>query len=53
MNLREIVEKDGIIIDKGAVLTVSMVEQNFDTYTKWLNHWMLYPDLFTKSSVRM
>ena len=46
MNLREIVEKDGIIIDKGAVLTVSMVEQNFDTYTKWLNHWMLYPDLW-------
>lgn len=43
---KQTVIKDGIVIDKGIVLTAENVETNKEVYEKWLQHWMMYPDLF-------
>ena len=37
--------RDGLPIEKGAVLTKEWLDANEDLVTAWLNHWMLYPDL--------
>lgn len=42
---KQTVIKDGIVIDKGIVLTAENVETNKEVYEKWLQHWMMYPDL--------
>ena len=43
---KQTVIKDGIVIDKGIVLTAENVETNKEVYEKWLQHWMMYPDLW-------
>lgn len=47
---KQTVIKDGIVIDKGIVLTAENVETNKEVYEKWLQHWMMYPDLWTNRS---
>ncbi|MBS7346678.1 MAG: hypothetical protein KIG14_03125, partial [Candidatus Sacchiramonaceae bacterium] len=37
---------DGIEIDKGAVLSQYAVDSYADVYQKWLEFWILYPDLY-------
>ena len=39
-------ERDGIPIEKGVVLTKSFLDDNEELFTAYLNHWILYPDLF-------
>ena len=41
-----IVLRDGIPIEKGIVLTRQFLDDNQEIFTKYLNHWILYPDLF-------
>lgn len=38
--------KDNIPIDKGVVLTKEYLDNNQELFTKYLNLWILYPDLF-------
>ena len=38
--------RDGIPIEKGVVLTQSFLDSNKELFTKYLNLWILYPDLF-------
>ena len=38
--------RDGIPIEKGIVLTKSFLDANQELFTKYLNLWILYPDLF-------
>ena len=42
----EIVTRDGIPIEKGIVLTKEYLDANQELFTKYLNLWILYPDLF-------
>lgn len=42
----EVVMKDGLPIEKGVVLTTDWLDKNAATCWNWLNHWMLYPDLY-------
>lgn len=42
----ELVLRDGIPIEKGIVLTQSYLDNNRELFTKYLNLWILYPDLF-------
>ena len=37
--------RDGIPIEKGVVLTQSFLDSNKELFTKYLNLWILYPDL--------
>ena len=37
---------DGIPIEKGVVLTKEYLDDNQELFTKYLNLWILYPDLF-------
>lgn len=37
---------DGIPIEKGVALTREFLDKNQDLFTKYLNLWILYPDLF-------
>lgn len=37
---------DGIPIEKGVVLTKEYLDANQELFTKYLNLWILYPDLF-------
>ena len=39
-------ERDGIKIDKGAVITQDELEKNFDLFTKVFDQFKWYPDLF-------
>ena len=41
--------RDGLPIEKGVVITKEWLDANEDLATAWLNHWMLYPDLFLDS----
>lgn len=36
--------RDGIPIEKGITLTKDFLDENQELFTKWLNHWLLYPD---------
>ncbi len=42
----EVVERDGIPIEKGVTLTRDFLDANQELFTKYLNLWILYPDLF-------
>jgi hypothetical protein len=38
--------RDGIPIEKGITLTREFLDANEELFTKYLNLWILYPDLF-------
>ena len=42
----EIVLRDGVPIEKGIILTKTFLDNNQELFTKYLNLWILYPDLF-------
>jgi len=42
----EVVLRDGIPIEKGITLTREFLDTNQELFTKYLNLWILYPDLF-------
>ena len=42
----EVVMRDGIPIEKGITLTREFLDANQELFTKYLNLWILYPDLF-------
>ena len=46
MNEEEVLLRDGIPIEKGIVLTREYLNDNQELFTKYLNLWILYPDLF-------
>ena len=41
----EPVLRDGIPIEKGIVLTTEFLDSNQELFTRYLNLWILYPDL--------
>lgn len=43
---KEVVMRDGVPIEKGVVLTKQFLDANQELFTKYLNLWILYPDLF-------
>ena len=42
----EVVLRDGIPVEKGVVLTREYLDANQELFTKYLNLWIKYPDLF-------
>ena len=42
----EVMTRDGIAIEKGVTLTREFLDSNEELFTKYLNLWILYPDLF-------
>ena len=42
----EVMTHDGIAIEKGVTLTREFLDSNEELFTKYLNLWILYPDLF-------
>ena len=40
-----VIYKDGIPIEKGVVLTKQFLDDNQELFTKYLNLWILYPDI--------
>ena len=44
--MNEVVCRDGIPIEKGVVLTKEFLDANQPLFTRYLNHWILYPDLW-------
>lgn len=42
----EVVMRDGVPIEKGIVLTKEYLDNNQELFTKYLNFWIKYPDLF-------
>ena len=42
----EVITRDGIPIEKGIVLTRQYLDDNQELFTKYLNYWIKYPDLF-------
>ena len=38
--------RDNVPIEKGVVLTKEFLDANQELFTKYLNLWILYPDLF-------
>ena len=42
----EVVMREGIPIEKGITLTREFLDANHELFTKYLNLWILYPDLF-------
>ena len=42
----EVIFRDGIPIEKGVTLTHEFLDANEELFTKYLNLWILYPDLF-------
>ena len=45
-NFDEVIVRDGIPIEKGVTLTREFLDANEELFTKYLNLWILYPDLF-------
>ena len=45
-NLEESLFRDGTPIEKGVTLTRDFLDRNENLFTKYLNLWILYPDLF-------
>ena len=41
----EIVSRDGVPIEKGVILTKEFLDNNEVLFTRYLNLWLLYPDL--------
>jgi len=41
--------RDGIPIEKGVTLTREFLDANQELFTKYLNLWIMYPDLFLDS----
>jgi len=37
--------RDGVPIEKGITLTKQFLDDNMSLFTKYLNLWILYPDL--------
>ena len=46
MNELNAILRDNIPIEKGVVLTKAFLDANEELFTKYLNLWILYPDLF-------
>lgn len=44
--MSEIIVRDGIPLEKGIVLTREFLDDNEELFTKYLNLWLLYPDIF-------
>ena len=44
--IQEVVVRDGIPIEKGIILTREFLDANQELFTKYLNLWIRYPDLF-------
>ena len=44
--MSEAVIRDGIPLEKGITLTREFLDANQELFTKYLNLWLLYPDLF-------
>lgn len=44
--MNDLILRDGIPIEKGVALTKEFLDANQDLFTKYLNLWILYPDLF-------
>ena len=44
-NIEESLSRDGTIIEKGVTLTRDFLDKNENLFTKYLNLWILYPDL--------
>ena len=42
----ETLMRDGVPIEKGVTLTRNFLDENQELFTKYLNLWILYPDLF-------
>jgi hypothetical protein len=42
----EVLLRDGIPIEKGITLTKEFLDSHEELFTKYLNLWILYPDLF-------
>ena len=38
--------KDGIVLEKGAILTPNRVDRNLELYKKYYEYWSVYPDRF-------
>ena len=45
-DFEEVVVRDGIPVEKGITLTREYLDANQELFTKYLNLWILYPDLF-------
>jgi len=45
-DFNEVVIRDGIPIEKGVTLTHEFLDTNQELFTKYLNLWIQYPDLF-------
>ena len=45
MSMDELIYRDNIPIEKGVVLTKEYLDSNRELFTKYLNLWILYPDL--------
>lgn len=43
--ISEVVSRDGVPIEKGVVLTKDFLDNNEVLFTRYLNLWLLYPDL--------
>ena len=43
--INEIVSRDGVPIEKGVILTKEFLDNNEALFTRYLNLWLLYPDL--------
>ena len=43
--MKEIILKDGVQLEKGVVLTREYLDKNEELFTKYLNFWLMYPDL--------
>ena len=44
--MSELQFRDGVPIEKGIALTKQYLDDNMSLFTKYLNLWILYPDLF-------
>lgn len=40
--------RDGIELEKNAVITPRRIEKNLELYKKWLNYFSVYPDMYVK-----
>jgi hypothetical protein len=44
-DLKEVITRNGIPIEKGVVLTREYLDANQELFTKYLDLWIRYPDL--------